>query len=118
MQRDRGAEQGKVDGPSECSLALGTVAAEARLRVAEQQAARTLRARDPADAERLQHEQQSRMHRIHSFHLGVPEKLIGADDPRHAQQENGGLADCWYLMVTSCVTQCRGNALSAGIPHR
>ena len=26
-----------------------------------------------------------------------PEKLIGADDPRHALQENGGPADRWYL---------------------
>ena len=41
MPTDRGAEQGNVDGRSECSLALGMVAAEARLRVAEQQAART-----------------------------------------------------------------------------
>ena len=42
MPKDRGAEQGDVDGPLECSLALGMVAAEARLHVAVQQAARTL----------------------------------------------------------------------------
>ena len=30
MPKDRGAEQGDVDGPLECSLALGMVAAEAR----------------------------------------------------------------------------------------
>ena len=30
---DRGAEQGDVDGPSECSLTFGSVAAEARLRI-------------------------------------------------------------------------------------
>ena len=35
------------------------------------------------------------MHRIHNFQPGRPEKLIGADDPRHAFQENGGLADFW-----------------------
>ena len=34
MPKDRGAEQGDVDDPRECSLALGMVAAEARLRVA------------------------------------------------------------------------------------
>ena len=34
MPKDRGAEQGDVDGPSECSLALGMVAAESRGRVA------------------------------------------------------------------------------------
>ena len=32
-----------------------------------------------------------------NFQLGGPEKLTGADDPRHALQENGGLADFWYL---------------------
>ena len=37
--KGRGAEQGDVDGPLECSLALGGVAAEARLHVAGHQAA-------------------------------------------------------------------------------
>ena len=37
--KDRGAEQGDVDGTLECSLALGMVAAETRTRVAAQQAA-------------------------------------------------------------------------------
>ena len=60
--KDGGAEQGDVDGPSECSLALEMEAAEARLRVHELQAARTLPwigAHDTADAERLQDEQHS-----------------------------------------------------------
>ena len=39
MPKDRGAAQGDVDGPLECSLALGMVAAEARLCAAVQQAA-------------------------------------------------------------------------------
>ena len=39
MSKDRGAEQGDVDGPIECSLAPGMVAAETRTRVAAQQAA-------------------------------------------------------------------------------
>ena len=43
MPRDRGAEQGDAAGPqTECSLASGMVAAEARVCVAMQQAARTL----------------------------------------------------------------------------
>ena len=42
MPTGRGAEQGDVDGPFECSLASGMVAAEARLHVAVQEAARTL----------------------------------------------------------------------------
>ena len=41
MPKDRGAEQADVDGPVECSLALGMVAAVVRLQVAAQQAART-----------------------------------------------------------------------------
>ena len=36
MPKDRGAEQGDIVGHQECSLALETVAAEARLRFAEQ----------------------------------------------------------------------------------
>ena len=38
MPKDRGAEQGDVVGPPECSLALGMVASETRLLVAVQQA--------------------------------------------------------------------------------
>ena len=100
MPKDRGPGQGDVNGPQECSLALETVAAEARLRIAEQQAAGTLPrigAQDPVDAERRQDEQRSRMHRIHNFQLGGPDQFIGADDPRHALQENGGLADFWCI---------------------
>ena len=37
------------------------------------------------------------MQRIQSFQLGGLEKLIVADDPRHALWENGGLSDHWYL---------------------
>ena len=39
MPKDRGSEQGHVDGQTEYSLALGIVAAEARSLVARQQAA-------------------------------------------------------------------------------
>ena len=96
MPKGRGAEQGDVDGPLECSLPLGMVASKARLHEAEQQAAGTLPwvgAHDSADAERLQGEQCGRMHLIQNFRLGGPEQLIGAVDPRHALQENGGPAD-------------------------
>ena len=60
MPKDRGAEQGDV------------VAAEARPRIA-QLAAGTLPwvgAHDPADAERIQGEQHSMLHRIQNFQLG------------------------------------------------
>ena len=31
------------------------------------------------------------------FSAGGPEKLTGADDPRHALEKNGHLADLWYM---------------------
>ena len=37
------------------------------------------------------------MQQIQDFKLGGSEKQIGADDLRHALQENGGLADLWYI---------------------
>ena len=74
MPEDRGAEQGDVDGPLECSLALGMVAAEARGSIAARQAAESA-----------------------NFQLGGPEKLTIAHDIRHALQKNGGLADQWYM---------------------
>ena len=42
LPNDRGAERGYVDGPLECSLALGVVASETWLHAAEQQAAGTV----------------------------------------------------------------------------
>ena len=33
---------------------------------------------------------------LQDFQPGGPEQLTGADDPRHALQQNGGLADTWY----------------------
>ena len=100
MPTDWGTEQRDVDGPLECSLALETVAAEALFVLLNQQAAGSLPwigTHDPADAERLPDEQCSRMQRIYIIQLGGPEWLVGADDPRHAVQENGGLADFWYV---------------------
>ena len=101
MPKDRGAEPGDVDGPLECSLALGIVAAETRLRVAAPRAARTLPGigiDDPVEKRRLQAEHEDKMQKIQSFfQLGGPEKNIGAYDPRHALQESGGLADQWYV---------------------
>ena len=53
------AEQGDVDGLLECGLALGMVAAEARLHAAVQQAARALSLDryGPVEEQRLQAEQ-------------------------------------------------------------
>ena len=64
------------------------MAVEARPHVAVQQAAGNVpwvRAHSDEDVRRLQGKHRS------------PEKLTGADDPRHTLQENGGLADFWCL---------------------
>ena len=94
MPKDRGAEQGDVDGPLECSLALGMVAAETRRRVAAQQASGSrpwIGVDDPSDVQRLQAEHAVRLQETANFQLGGP-----ADGPRHVPQKNGGLADLWY----------------------
>ena len=59
--------KGMLTVPLECSSALGMVAAEARLHVAVEQAARTLHrfgTNGPVEEERLQAEQNSKMQRI------------------------------------------------------
>ena len=80
-----------------CSLALGMVAAESRLRVAAQQAARTLLSNDPVEERLLQAEHGNRRKQIRNLQWCGPEKQIGADDGRRALQEKGGLADLWYI---------------------
>ena len=100
MPKDRGAEQGDVDGPLECSLALGMVAAETRGSIAARQAAGTLPwigVNDPAEEQRRLVDHAARLQESANFQLGGPEKLTGTHDPRHALQKNGGLADQWYM---------------------
>ena len=100
MPKDRGAEQGDVNGPLECSPALGMVAAETRRRVAAQQASGSLPwiiVDDPSELQRLQAEHTAKLQRVSNFQLGGPEQLTGDDGPRHALQEHGGLADLWHM---------------------
>ena len=62
--KNRGPEQGDVDGPLECSLPLGMVAAEAQLHVAGQQAAGTVPlvgSNDQEERQRLRNKYQSSM---------------------------------------------------------
>ena len=57
MPKDQGAEQGLVDGPLQCSLAPGMVAAETRGSIDARQAAGTLPwigVNDPAEEQRFQ----------------------------------------------------------------
>ena len=100
MPKDRGAEQGDVDGPLECSLALGIVAAEVRGNIAARQAAGTLSwigVNDPADVQRLQADYAARVQESANFQPGGSDLPTGAHDPQHALQKNGGLADQWYM---------------------
>ena len=76
------------------------VASETRLHVAEHQAAGIVPwvgAHTDEDIHRLPGGHWCRMHQLQNFQLAGPEKLTGADDPRHALQEHGGSADFWYL---------------------
>ena len=52
---------------------------------------------DPSDVPRLQAEHAVRVQETANFQLGGPEKLTGANDPRHVVQKNGGMADLWYM---------------------
>ena len=73
MPKDRGAEQGDVIGPLECSLIL--VAAETRGRVAAQQVTGNLPwigVDDSSEMQRLQAEHTANMHGISNFQLGGP----------------------------------------------
>ena len=87
MPKDRGAEQGDVDGPLECSLALGMVAA--RGRIAARQAAGTLPwngVNDSAEEQQLQADHAGRLLESEDFKLGGPEKITG---PRPAACVDG-----------------------------
>ena len=123
MPKDRGAEQGDADGPLECSLALGMVAAETWGRVAARQASGSLPrigVDDPSDVQRLQAERAVRLQETANVQLGGPEQLTGANEPRHELQRNGGLADLSYhgSMVTFCVTRswCRRTCKNSTSP--
>ena len=93
MSKDRGAEQGDVDGPLECCLALGLVAAEVRGNILARQAAGTLTqigVNDPAEVQRLQADCAARVQESANFQPDGPDLPTGAHDPQHALQKNGG----------------------------
>ena len=99
LPKDRGAEQGDVDGPLECSLALSSVAMEARGSVARLQRQDVLPwcAADGIGiaAARADYDQRSQ---LASDFEATPCDAAGARiDPRHSVQVKGGLVDFWYL---------------------
>ena len=89
MPMDRGAEQDDVDGPLECGLAFGLVAAETGRQPPVDWRGRSTRRTAIASRPRKQSAGISQ--------LPACEKLTGADDPQHALQKNGGLADLWDM---------------------
>ena len=109
MPKDRGAEQGDVDGPLECSLALGMEAAETRERVAAQQASGTLLwigVDGPSDVQRWQAEDAVKLQETANFQLGArkssPETTTRGTCCRGTEAwRTGGT----WTTVTFCVTR-------------
>ncbi len=104
--KDRGAEQGDVDGPLECSLTLGGVATETRRQVHERQRRGLLpwAAESAAAARAADEEFDRRSERAVAWRALTPAQRREADsgggilpDPLHEVQSGGGLADWWYL---------------------
>ena len=77
-----GAEQGNVDGPLECSVAVGMVAAEARLLEAGQQSAGSVPWFGASSSEEVRRCNTS---------------SLVAQKSSQAVQENRCLSDFWYL---------------------
>ena len=100
MPKNRGAEQGDVDGPSDCSARLGMVALEARLRVAEQQALEP----SPGSAHKTQQTQEEfKMNnatgcsKSKTFSSAAQKNSSALTIRDMLCKKNGGLADQWYL---------------------
>ena len=91
MPMDRGAEQGDVDCPLECSLGLGLVAAETRGRVAAQQASGSLPWMGFDDPSEMQ-----RLHVARAVRLQEENSLEPTTQCTRCKK-NGGLADLWYM---------------------
>jgi broad specificity phosphatase PhoE len=104
--KDRGAEQGDVEGPLECSLTLGGVGSAARWAVHNAQRLGHLPwASDAEDTTRAAVEefvQRGERHAAWSATTPALRRESGGanaivPDPAHEVQAQGGLADYWYL---------------------
>ena len=98
MVKDRGAEQGDVDGPLECALTLGLVIRDARSDIHQQQrsGSRPWSAVAQEEGDRARVDYDERQHCTRTFpeqRSSTPEAV----DPRHQVQVAEGLADFWYL---------------------
>ena len=104
--KDRGAEQGDVDGPLECSLTLGGVAAESRRLVHDAQRRGEVPWATPGDeaAAAANREFDGRAEQAAAWRALEPSSRRESDsagaivpDPLHEVQLHGGLLDEWYL---------------------
>jgi hypothetical protein len=97
--KDRGAEQGDVDGPLECSITLAQVARKTRITLARLQRQEDLPwiADNEAGAASARADFDGRTDRTRTFEAGPETDEAVRIDPRHEVQDGGGLADFWYL---------------------
>ena len=97
--KNRGAEQGDVDGPLECSIALAQVARQTRINVASLQRRDELPwiADNEASIEAARADFDGRVARAHAFEADPGTDEVVRIDPRHEVQIGGGVADFWYL---------------------
>ena len=135
LPKDRGAEQGDVDGPLECALTLGQVAKEAATKVHQLQRNGGLEwANTQADlaasqgptqlsrAEAIKEAQEAFDNMIIAeceWAASLPEDrraggegAIITPNPGHEIQKNGGLADLWYVDDGDTVCPGPGRGLS------
>ena len=104
--KNRGAEQGDVDGSVECSLTLGFVAAKSRAELHRRQRAGELPWADASEAaareaaaefdERAARAQRWMATPPMQRRTSEPSSRIIAD-PLHELQARGGIADFWYI---------------------
>ena len=77
MPKDRGAEQGDVDGPLQASGSLPWIGVDF-----------------PSEPLRLQDDHAVRLQETANFRMGGPDNFTGADNPRHALQQMEAWRTC------------------------
>ena len=104
--KNRGAEQGDVDGPLECSLTLGRVASSttAAMHTAQRNGSLPWASSDGVAVSAAEIEYDDRQARATAWQIVPPADRrdgggVGSivTDPRHEVQAFGGVADYWYL---------------------
>ena len=100
--KDRGAEQGDVDGAVECSVTLGGVAADARSAVHAMQrrgelpwTAPSLEAVDDFDRREARVAAWKALEPSQRRETGATQRIVA--NPAHEIQAGGGLLDVWFL---------------------